>query len=142
MSNNTINNENHNPDVIKKTIKNLSNKNFKIHVSFSKIFFPCFIKKNQKSRIYERLTMKMLKFISFENLLKLTKKTKVLYNLLMNGSLKYISGLSLYPQNLFKKPSDPNTLQENFIELVTTNNQYAINVLNNLDQVNKFPAFD
>lgn len=125
-------------ELLKNTIKNISNKNFKNKVVIWERFLPCFNKNNEKLRLYKRLTMKMEKFLSFENLLKLTKDTKILKNVVFNNdSLKYISRLCLYPEKSSKEGVNEITLQENFIELVKMNDQNAIYLLKYLNRNEK-----
>lgn len=123
------------PEKIKTTIKNVSNKNYKIKVGIFERFIPknwtCFCEKNKNLHIYNRLTMKMLKYTSFENLIKLTKNTKIIKNVVFYECLRNISKICLYPQK-FTKISSSSTLKlnENFIELVKNKDPYANNFLN------------
>ncbi len=72
----------------------------------------------------------MLKFISFENLLKLTKKSKILQNVLLNDTLRYISTICFYPRKSIKLISNPQSLIEKYLELVKEDDAYAKNLLN------------
>ena len=82
---------------------------------------------------------KILKFISFEHLLKLTKNIKILKSVVFYQTLRYISNLCIYPQNFSKVAIDPDILQDKFVELVKANDNYATNLLN-LNQFDKIPG--
>ena len=100
-------NETINSVVIKNNIKNISSKNFNLEIGFSERLFRLCYKKNEKSKIYERLTAKMLKFTSIENLLKLTKNNKILKSVVFNETLRYISNICLYPQKISNTAKNP-----------------------------------
>ena len=125
---------------IKNSIKNISSKNFYLEVGFWQRLFRFCGKNNEKLKIYDRLTIKMLKFTSLENLLKLTKNSKILKSVVFNETLRYISTLCLYPQKNSKEDMNPDILQDNFVELVKAKDNFATNLLSYFNKFEKIPV--
>ena len=82
----------------------------------------------------------MLKFTSLENLLKLTKNSKIFKSVVFNETLRYISTLCLYPQKNSKEYMNPDILQDNFVELVKANDNFATNLLSYFNKFEKIPV--
>lgn len=93
-------------DYISNYISNLKEKNFKFNLSIMERISLCkknFKKNTDKIDSYNLLHNKMLKTISFENFVKLTKKTKYISKILLDDSHTFFIDISMYPRKKVKK---------------------------------------